>query len=121
MIKVICLLIFITLLTYLNILPNTMFYDDEELIYKNAFVQDIRFLPKYFTTNMIAGAGKVSNMYRPVLTVSFALDHLFWGLTPFGYHLTSITLHTTNVVLVFLLITLLFKKRLLALFSALLF
>ena len=111
----------IAIITYINILPNKLFFDDEELIYKNAYVQDLRFLPKYFTTNMIAGAGKVSNMYRPILITSFAIDHLIWGDKAFGFHLTSILLHTANGILIFFLIRKLFKSKLLAFLSAVFF
>jgi hypothetical protein len=30
---------------------------------------------------------------RPVANFSFALDHLFWGLEPRGFHLTNILIH----------------------------
>lgn len=115
------LLVFITFAVYANILPNKLFFDDEELIYKNAYVSNLRYLPKYFTTNMIAGAGKTSNMYRPILTASFAIDHLFWGSNPFGYHLTSILLHAANGILVFFLIYKLFKDKLAAFLTAVFF
>jgi protein O-mannosyl-transferase len=114
-------LFFISFILYINILPNTLFFDDEELIYKNAFIQNISYFPKYFVTNMVAGAGKVSNMYRPVLTTSFALDYLIWKLNPVGYHLTSILLHTGNTLLVFVLIYFLFKNRFLAFLTSLFF
>lgn len=115
------ILLISTLITYVNILPNKLFFDDEELIYKNAFVQNFRYFPKYFTTNMIAGAGKVSNMYRPVLTTSFAIDYHIWGVNPFGYHLTSIILHGANGILIFLLIQSLFGNTIVAFITALLF
>lgn len=114
-------LVFITFITYANIIPNLLFYDDEELIYQNAYVKDIRFFPKYFTENMVAGAGKLSNMYRPILLTSFALDHLIWKNNPLGYHLTSILLHTANSILIFILINWLLKNRLIAFLTSLLF
>ena len=30
---------------------------------------------------------------RPVANISFALDHLAWGLDPYGFHLTNILIH----------------------------
>jgi tetratricopeptide (TPR) repeat protein len=30
---------------------------------------------------------------RPVANMSFALDHVIWGLDPYGYHLTNILIH----------------------------
>ena len=37
--------------------------------------------------------------YQPLTWLSFALDHLFWGMDPFGYHLTNILLHAANAAL----------------------
>lgn len=115
------LLLSITLITYINILPNKLFFDDEELIYKNIYVQDFKFFPRYFTENMIAGAGKTSNMYRPILLTSFALDYKLWGNNGFGYHLTSIVLHFLNSLFLFLLIIYLFGNARLAILTSVFF
>lgn len=112
------LLILITCIAYINILPNQLFYDDEELIYKNTYVQNLVYLPKYFSQNMVAGAGKLSNMYRPVLLTSFAIDYLIWQNNPFGYHLSSLLLHTINSLLIFFLINRLFNNKLLSFLTA---
>jgi protein O-mannosyl-transferase len=114
-------LFLLTFVTYVNILPNKLFFDDEELIYKNAYVADLKYLPKYFTENMIAGAGKLSNMYRPLLLVTFAFDHVIWGNNPIGFHLTSIVLHGLNSILVFFLLYLLFKNKMTAFLASVLF
>jgi tetratricopeptide (TPR) repeat protein len=112
-------LILTCIITYINILPNKLFFDDEELIYKNIYIQNLRFLPKYFTENMVAGAGKISNMYRPALLLSFAIDWKIWGDNPVGYHLTSIFLHCINSILVFILISKLYSKKIALLTSTL--
>lgn len=119
--KIVFLIVLITLITYINILPNKLFFDDEELIYKNAYVQNIKYFPRFFSENMIAGAGKISNMYRPILMTTFAFDHIFWGNNPFGYHLTSILLHASNGILIYFLIFILFKNRLISFITSLLF
>ncbi len=31
--------------------------------------------------------------FRPLVTLSFFLDHVLWGARPFGYHLTNLLLH----------------------------
>ncbi|HEY7138930.1 MAG TPA: tetratricopeptide repeat protein [Methylomirabilota bacterium] len=38
--------------------------------------------------------------YAPVTWLSFALDYVVWGLTPFGFHLTNLLLHAANAGLV---------------------
>lgn len=119
--KLFILLVLIVLITYLNILPNKLFFDDEELIYKNAYVADLGNFPKYFTSNMVEGANKTSNMYRPLLITSFAFDHLIWGNNPAGYHLTSIFLHLANTLFIFLLLLLLTENKSVSFISSLLF
>lgn len=42
--------------------------------------------------------------YHPLTWLSFALDHLIWGLDPRGYHLTNLLLHVANALLVYALI-----------------
>lgn len=119
--KLLILLVLIVLITYLNILPNQLFFDDEELIYKNTYVANLSNFPKYFTSNMIEGAGKVSNMYRPLLITSFAFDHVVWGNNPVGYHLTSILLHLSNTLLVYFLLLILTENKSVSFISSLLF
>jgi len=41
---------------------------------------------------------------RPVQLASLMLDAAVWGRQPFGYHLTSVLIHTANALLVWLLI-----------------
>ena len=43
----------------------------------------------------------VALFYRPVANLSYALDFWLWGLDPFGYHLTDLSLHATTAVLTF--------------------
>ena len=114
-------LFLITSAAYFNILQNKLFFDDEELIYKNSYIQNLSYLPKYFTQNMTAGAGKISNMYRPLLLLSLAFDYRLWKLNPAGYHLTSIMLHFFNGLLVYLVLQKLFNKKFISFFTSLLF
>lgn len=41
--------------------------------------------------------------YIPVTWLTLGLDYTFWGMNPFGYHLTSLLLHAANTILVYLL------------------
>lgn len=85
-------LLLLTGIIYLPSLTNPFIWDDEQFIYKNVYVQTFA-IKEIFTQNTVAGAGELSNYYRPLTTLSFAIDYQFWGLTPFGFHLTNISLH----------------------------
>lgn len=114
------ILFLFTVLVYVNSVPNGLFYDDEDFIYKNQYIINFD-IPKFFTENLIAGAGKVSNYYRPVLMMIFSIAHLLFGFSPFVYHLLSIFFHTAAVILLFFLLYKLFGKKLLSFLTSLLF
>lgn len=116
----IILLIFAAFFAYLPSFNNPFIWDDEQFIYKNRFVQNFA-VQKIFTTNTIAGAGENSNYYRPLTTLSFAIDYQMWGLNPLGFHLTNTLLHALAAVLVFLILRELKLKDNLALAVALVF
>lgn len=106
---------------YLNSFANQLFYDDEDFIYNNAYVKDLRFFPRYFSENLISGSGKISNYYRPVLITTFAAEYSIFQNLPFIYHFDNTLLQVTNSVLVFFFIYKLFKNKSLAFLTALLF
>jgi hypothetical protein len=35
----------------------------------------------------------------PLTWVTYSLDYVFWGMNPFGYHLSSLLIHAANAVL----------------------
>ncbi|MBP9819846.1 tetratricopeptide repeat protein [Candidatus Woesebacteria bacterium] len=80
-------------LIYLPFIKNQLVWDDEQFIYNNSYVRQFE-LKKLWTENTIAGAGEVSNYYRPLTSLSFAIDFQFWGINPVGYHLTNLLLHS---------------------------
>lgn len=111
----------VTFLVYANSFFNQFVFDDEDFVYKNEYVKSLQFFPKYFSQNLIAGAGKVSNYYRPVLLITFALENKLFGLSPFFYHFDSTLLHAGSSILVFLVLNRLFANKFLSFFSAFLF
>ena len=97
--------IFLFLLGFLLYLPsfgNQFVWDDEQFIVENELVQNLESWPTYFTSNTIAGAGFASNYYRPLTTLSFAIDHALWGYNPLFFHFTNTFLHAGASVLLLL-------------------
>ena len=114
-------LVVIGLVTYGNALGNQMFWDDDDSILHNVFIQDWSYFSKYFSENFISGAGIVSNYWRPVLLAVFSLEWHLWSHWAAGYHAVNIAVHVLNGVLLFWLLDGLFKRRWLAWTTALLF
>lgn len=107
---------------YINSLGGALFWDDEITVINNVFIRHpVKYLGEIFTGSYHSGAGETLNFYRPLATLSFALDYAIWNLKPFGYHLSNVILHAVNGILIFLLLRKIFADSALSFFSACLF
>ncbi|MFQ5739873.1 MAG: tetratricopeptide repeat protein [Acidobacteriota bacterium] len=77
---------------YVNTLHHGFVFDDATLISQNPEVTRLQW-------------GKIlsGGVYRPLRTLSYAVNYFLGGLDPFGYHLFNVALHSLNVLLVYLL------------------
>ncbi|MDP4001352.1 MAG: tetratricopeptide repeat protein [bacterium] len=116
----ILLIILIGFALYANTLNNQMFWDDNDNILNNTFVHNFQ-IDKFFSENLIAGAGLVSDYWRPILLTSFSLQWQLWGNSVFGYHLINMLMHLFSAIALFYLLKKLFKNYLLAFFTSLIF
>lgn len=112
------------ILPFLNSLPGGFVWDDRTLILQDFKVQHPCYFPRFFLCDYFEHADEEIKYgyYRPLISISFLADFVFWGERPFGYHLTNVLLHGLVSVLVFLLLSRLFRGRGgIALIAALLF
>jgi len=106
---------------YFNSLPNKLFWDDDDGITNNIYIKDWSYFPKYFSENLIAGAGQVSNYWRPFTLLSLAIDYHLFGLTPAGYHFDNLLWHILAAWLIYLLFYKLSKRHWLSFWPAFIF
>lgn len=119
--KLLIALISLGLLTYISSLRNGFVWDDFYFITQNILVADLGKFPDIFLSNTVAGAGLPSNYYRPVTTLTFALDHAFFGFNPFFYHLINTILHLATGVILFAFLTKIGLRKILSFWLALFF
>jgi len=128
-IVVVALLVFASCAVYVNTLGNSFLWDDDDLIVKNQYIRDFKYLPMLFTPTFwrqreISMSQEISEKgadYRPLSMVAFACDYGIWRLNPAGYHATNMLLHALNVLLIYLFILKLGMRERLAIFTALFF
>ncbi len=96
----ICLLVYVRALScdFIN-------FDDPYYVMENPGIRilDRQFFLESFTTSYLG-------WWMPLTWLSYAIDYHFWGLNPFGYHLTNILLHAMNSGLVVLIADLVLKR-----------
>jgi tetratricopeptide (TPR) repeat protein len=91
-------------LCYLNHFNNGFHFDDRHTILENLFIRDLKFAPKYFTDSSTFSTLPPNQSYRPVVTLSLALDYwLGGGLIPFYFHLSTFLLFLIQLLLMFFL------------------
>ena len=116
-------LILCAALPYLNTLLNGFVYDDNRQILDNPYLKSFHFLPQVFGTTVwsFVGMQGVSNYYRPMMTLGYALCYHLFGPLAYGFHLVNVCLHVGVVVLVFVVARRLFNNRGVAFLAACLF
>lgn len=108
---------------YATNLGNALFWDDDELITTNPYVQALSpsNVGAMFREDLHGGSGERSNYYRPLLLLGFAVNYAAAGLDPAAYHWTGNLLHVANAVLAFLILSSATGDALAALLAAALF
>jgi hypothetical protein len=82
----------LTLLAYLPALANGFVWDDLDHIAGNPRIATLSAAASYF------GAPE-GRYYRPLIFLSYAMEHRLWGAWPFGAHLVNVVLHLCNAAL----------------------
>jgi tetratricopeptide (TPR) repeat protein len=81
------------LAAFLPCAANEFLWDDEQFIVKNAYLSSPALLGRLVRENIVAGAGLVSNLYRPVQSLTHYVDVQLWGLQPAPHHLMNVGFH----------------------------
>jgi tetratricopeptide (TPR) repeat protein len=76
-------------------------FDDQMEIVRNVYVHSFAYLPEIFSTTLWTGSGMETYLYRPLVLVTYALNHAVSGLEAWSYHLVNVLLHAGASVLVF--------------------
>ncbi len=117
---IILLIALVTLVCFANSLSGEFIFDDYIVVQENPNIQSLSnifnlFQQSYFGKDSSAGT------YRPITTISFALNFALSGSNPFSYHLVNIFIHIINCWLVYWLCNYYSQTSLLATFCALFF
>ena len=114
------LLPLLSLLIYFPSLHHDFISDDRPLVVENPYIKSWKYLPEMLSRDAW-NISEPTNYWRPVFSISLALDYSLWGLNPLGFHLTNILLHAINTVLLYLLGKRLQNSTSAGLFASLLF
>ena len=89
-------------LTYSNHFQNSFHFDDFHTITNNVRIRDLGNFPAFFTDAATASALPANRNWRPLVTLSLAIDYrLGGGYKPFWFHLSTFLWFLTQLVLMY--------------------
>lgn len=117
-------LVLAVLLAHSSSLKNDFIWVDKFQIQDEfLIIHNLNEFGRAFTSQFYSGEAVSiqKGYYRPLVEISYTLDFIIWKKNPFGYHLTNITLHILNTLLVYGIALLLSRANRAAMISALIF
>lgn len=92
-------------LVYARSLDGRFVYDDHHFVERNPALVSLSSPGRFFSdpSTQSDNAGLNSDVYRPLATLSYALDYAAAGLTPGYFRAVNVLLHGANALLLFLL------------------
>src|SRR3954468_3716921 len=102
--------IFLALLGFAAHFPSLqgqLIWDDQYLAHENPFIKSPLLILESFRHHLFLDS--YSAHYRPVQNISYIFDYAIWNTDPYGFHLSNILWHIGAGVLLYLLLTRLFK------------
>jgi tetratricopeptide (TPR) repeat protein len=94
----------VVLAAYANHFQNSFHFDDSHTIVENRFVRDLHNVPGFFTDATRFSVNPAGQVYRPIVSVSLAIDYrLGKGYVPFFFHLSTFLWFAVQLILMFFL------------------
>lgn len=101
-------LIVVCFVVFANSVGGEFVYDDMRQIVRNTLIQDNSLFWKALTSDVWAfkgdGTQAASNYWRPTFTLWNIICFRLFGMSPFGWHLANVVLHSGGCVLAYLLL-----------------
>lgn len=94
-----------TCLLYANTLQNGFVLGDENVILRQEnIIETPTKLEETFSLYSTQTEQIIRNIYGPITSLSYRLDHALWNQNPFGYHLTNVLLFGILCLVLFLVL-----------------
>ncbi|MEJ2744689.1 MAG: hypothetical protein P8123_03245 [bacterium] len=115
---ILLLLVIVCFVVYGNSLLNDFTYDDKGMMDEEMF-SNVHDLNSFLTMDYYRFSGEMT--FRPLVTLTYFSDFIFWYFMPFGFHLTNLLWHVATVIVVYLLLRRFLKSPLPPLLGAIVF
>ena len=88
-------------LAFANSVDNRFHFDDEHSLVENPHVRSLANIPAFFLDPQLFSRNPGSEMYRPLVLLSYSLNYWAGGYAVTGYHVVNIGLHAFAACLLY--------------------
>ena len=100
-----CLLLAVlAVAAYAGTLGNQFTFDDRAIIETDPSTANSQSLARLVISPYWTGEGRANRLYRPVTSLSFALNGILGGARPWTFHLVNLLLHALVCIVLYLLL-----------------
>jgi tetratricopeptide (TPR) repeat protein len=104
-------LLLLTFAIYFRTFEFDFVYDDWTIVVSNPHIKSWDYFLQYFTKQQWEGVqGSTATYFRPMFLVWLRLNHAFFGIVPYGWHVMSVMTHLLAVYTAFQLSMKVFKQ-----------
>ncbi len=113
------ILMIVSVLTFINILPNQFIGKDLDLIVDRPLIQNFNNIPRFFVGYV--PSERQEGIYSPLRTMMFSIGWHLFGNNPTGWHVISFLIHLLGVWAVYCLTQLFLGNRWVSFLAGLMF
>ena len=88
-------------LTFANALHDGFHFDDDHSLVANPHIRQLGEIPNFFSDPQLFSRNQGSEMYRPLVLLSYAINYRFFAYQALVYHLFNIGVHLLVVCAVY--------------------
>jgi protein O-mannosyl-transferase len=113
LVLMVLVIIVASIIPYINAPKGYFIWDDINLILMDYQIKSWQFMTNIFTRDFFGFSDNARKYgyYRPIVTITYALDWRLWDKNPAGYHWNNIGMHLATCLIVFALLLKLVRRR----------
>ena len=95
------LLVVAVAVTFANSVHEGFHFDDRHSLVENPHIRSLAAIPDFFVDPQSFSRNRGSEMYRPLVLLSYALTYRLFDYQAVFYHLTNVVIHVLVALLVY--------------------
>ena len=99
----VCVAVVAIFAAYANHFHNSFHFDDAHTVVNNVYIRNLHNIPRFFTDATTFSSLPANQTWRPIISLSLAIDYKLGGLNPLWFHISTFFWFLVQLWLMYLL------------------